>query len=314
MVVITVGNFDGVHVGHQALLARARGLAGPSGRVVALVFDPHPSAVLRPGAEPARLTAFDHRAALLIASGANEVERLEPTPALLGLSPEEFVRAKVDRFRPAHWVEGEDFHFGKARAGSVRTLEQLGLSLGFNTHVVPPVEAALSDHSLVTASSTITRWLLRHGRVRDAARVLGRPYELRGVVVQGDRRGRSIGFPTANLRCDTLLPAEGVYAGLGFLPDGRALPAAINIGTRPTFEGVGTRAEVHLIASSAPSAPPPWAPLPGIPEYGWPLRVQLLAWLRDDVRFESVPALIDQIRRDCARALDAVSPDLARAS
>ncbi len=297
---LTIGNFDGVHLGHQALVARARQRVGAGGRVVALVFDPHPMTVLRPEAAPVSLTTFGQREASLLAAGASGVERLEPTRELLGLAPEAFMRAKVDRYAPSFVVEGEDFHFGKGRAGSVATLRELGARMNFVCDVVPPVEVALSDHQIVRASSTMLRWLLSHGRVADVVRLLGRPMEIAGTVVPGDRRGREIGVPTANLDTPQVLPADGVYAGVAVLPGGRQLPAAINVGTRPTFAGVGRRLEVHVIDGRSGA----WSAIPGLPEYGWPLRVWLVSWVREDLRFDSVASLCDQMARDIARCRD----------
>jgi riboflavin kinase/FMN adenylyltransferase len=289
---LTIGNFDGVHVGHAALIRRARELAGTNGRVVAMAFDPHPMTVLRPEAGPERLTSFARRAELLVALGADEVVRLTPEADLLSKPPKEFIQWAVDRYHPQFIVEGDDFHFGRGRAGNVRTLATLGQQMNFTTDVVGPVEVALSDQLVVRASSSIVRWLVSYGRMSDAALVLGRSYELEGAVIQGDRRGREIGFPTANLSTDCLLPADGVYAGWAQLPSGDVVAAAINVGNRPTFNGEGRRLEAHFLGTS---------PLSDTADYGWTLRVHLIAWLRDDLKFESVSSLVDQIRRDCDR-------------
>ncbi|MBL8999854.1 MAG: riboflavin biosynthesis protein RibF [Phycisphaerae bacterium] len=293
---VTIGNFDGVHLGHAALIRAAREAAGQSGRVVAMAFDPHPLSRLRPGMAPARLTGFDHRAALLRSAGADEVERLEPTEALLAETPEEFIRNVVVRYRPSVIVEGDDFHFGKGRAGTPATLDVLGRAWGFRAVVVPPVEVELSDQLMVRASSSLVRWLLAHGRVRDAAIVLGRPYELRGEVVRGDQRGRTIGFPTANIATECHVPGDGVYAARATLPDGRVAAAAVNIGTRPTFAGADRRVEAHLIGVT-----------PGGAEYGWRCALSLISRLRDQVRFDSVDRLRTQLSSDVARARNLIS-------
>jgi riboflavin kinase/FMN adenylyltransferase len=292
---LTIGNFDGVHMGHIALVRRARELVGASGRVVALAFDPHPVSVLRPESAPARLTTFVRRRELLMAAACDEVVQLAPTAHLLGKSPEDFLRSVVDRYRPLYLVEGDDFRFGKARAGDVKTLAALGPSMGFEAVLVPPVEVVLSDHLVVRASSSIVRWLLLHGRVADAARVLGRPYELAGTVVRGDQVGRQLGFPTANLKTDCLPPSDGIYAATAEAPGG-CFAAAVNIGTRPTFNGKERRAEAHLMPLDRAVR----GPLP-LPEYDWPLTLRFAAWVRDDARFESVESLVEQIERDCAR-------------
>lgn len=305
---ITIGNFDGVHVGHVALVHAARRLAGPNGRVVALAFDPHPLSRLRPGHAPALLSTFEQRAAWLTEAGADSVRQLDPTPELLSLDPESFVRSKIKSYGlapGASWfVEGTDFHFGKGRAGSIATLESLGDALGFGVEVVPPVESALTDHLVVRASSSLVRWLVSQGRVRDASIVLGRAYEIRGRVTRGDQRGRTIGFPTANITTSHLLPADGVYSGLASTPRGEWLHAAVNIGTRPTFGGADRRVEAHLMLPAGGA----WAPPPSFPEYDWPITLRLVSWIRDQVRFDSPARLTDQLARDCGRARAALAP------
>jgi riboflavin kinase/FMN adenylyltransferase len=303
--VITIGNFDGVHVGHRALLARARALAGSGGRVVAMSFDPHPATVLAPGSAPARIEPFSVRRERLLAV-ADEVVTLDPRNGMLRLTPREFVAAVVERYRPTAFVEGPDFHFGAKRAGNPEVLAALGREMGFAVEIEHPVEVGLVDGSLVRASSTLARLLIGHGRVGDAACVLGRAVELRGEVTRGDRRGRQVGFPTANLTlgaewAGAVLPMDGVYAGTGVLPDGRRVDAMVNIGTRPTVAGVDHRIEAHLLQEA--SADGVWAPIRGLPEYGWAMRLELRAWLRDQVRFSGFPALVEQLHRDRARAL-----------
>jgi len=304
--VVTIGSFDGVHLGHGALVRRARaiadelGRAGARARVVALAFFPHPVSVLAPGREPALLSTFEHRSSRLRALGADDVIALEPSPEMLARTPEEFVGWLVDHHHPAAVVEGTDFHFGKGRAGSVRTLADLGKRFGFATEIVPPVEVALTDQTIVTASSTITRWVVEHGRVRDAARVLGRPYALSGTVVRGDRRGRTIGFPTANIETIQAIPGDGVYAGIAILPDGRRMPAAVHVGPRSTFGRENRTVEAYIMDWAGPEAE-------GGAEYGWPITVEFIAWLRGQVRFDSVDALVAQIRRDVNRARSAIA-------
>ncbi|HVU63213.1 MAG TPA: riboflavin kinase [Phycisphaerales bacterium] len=303
---VTVGTFDGVHVGHRALVRRARDIADrrPGARVVALVFDPNPLVVLRPEAAPPLLSTFEQRSAWLKAAGADEVVRLEPTPELLGETPEQFVDRTVASLRPIAFVEGNDFRFGRARAGTNAVLAELGRSRGFQVEVVQPVTAALNDHQIAPARSTTVRWLLSNGRVGDAATVLGRPYELHGVVVQGDRRGRTIGFPTANVRVSTMVPADGVYAAAATLPDGRELPAAVSIGTKPTFGERERAVEAFLLQPGQRGAK--WATIAGLPEYGWMLRLRLVAWVREQVRFHSLEALLEQMERDCDRCEEIV--------
>lgn len=291
---ITIGNFDGVHLGHAALVRAASHVAV---RSIALVFDPHPASILAPDRVPPRLSTFQQRERWLRSLGVSEVHRLEPTRDFLAQSPEAFLTTMIERYHPKFIVEGPDFCFGRNRSGTVGTLCELGPSLGFETLIVPPVEHALEDLTLVKVSSSTIRWLLSHGRVRDAARLLGRPYQLTGTVVQAEQRGRTIGFPTANLAAEQLLPADGVYAGVGILPDGCRLPAAISIGTKPTFHAQHHRTvEAHLLLNSGTTL------VPGVSsEYGWPLALDLIAWLREQARFASLPVLIDQLHRDCDR-------------
>lgn len=297
--IVTIGNFDGVHVGHAALVARARSEADAlgGGPVVAMAFDPHPASVLRPGREPARLTSFERRAELLRELGADEVVRLEPTRALLENDPEAFLRWLMERSPPTAVVEGDDFRFGRGRAGDSATLQALGQRFGFDVHIVEPVEVALTDQTIVRASSTATRWLIAHGRVRDASVMLGRWYELKGVVVQGDRRGRELGFPTANIETGQLLPADGVYAGEAELDDGSVYVAAVSVGTKPMFGGRERTLEAHLL--DAPQTPD--GRIEGLDEYGWVVRVRLMGWVRDQTKFGSVAELVSQIGRDCER-------------
>lgn len=327
--VVTIGNFDGVHVGHAALVARAREVAarldhekdpglnahshansGPRTIVAVMTFDPHPASILRPGSEPPRLTTFAQRERLLMDLGADEVIRLSPTTLLLGEDPETFMRWVLDQADTRAVIEGDDFRFGKGRKGDHKTLTDLGARLGFTVEIVEPVEAALTDQTIVRASSTIVRWLVERGRVRDAAAVLGRPYAFSGEVVEGDRRGRTIGYPTANIKAQQLLPADGVYAGWALLDDGRRLKAAVSVGTKPMFDGVGRTAEAYLIDAPLERATgnvnsikqgEDWGRIEGLSEYGWNIQIELVAWVRDQSRFDSIQGLIDQIARDCTK-------------
>lgn len=318
--VIIVGNFDGVHIGHAELVRRARAIASNPAhgqlRVIALTFDPHPMTRLRPEAAPPPIASFARRAELLRALGVDDVVRIEPTADVLNRTAEQFVRSVVEAYRPAVFVEGMDFRFGRGRAGDIALLSDMGKSLGFAVEAVPPVEVMLDDQTIVPASSTMTRWLIRHSRVRDAAAMLGRPHELTGLVVTGDRRGRTIGFPTANLKTDDLKPGAGVYAAIARLQDGRSWPAAVNVGSRPTFAGIDIRVEAHLLtdadaSAASPTDPPRWKALPSLPEYGWALRLELVGWVRDQVKFDSADRLVTQIKRDRARVASIVRDYLA---
>lgn len=292
--VITIGNFDGVHLGHAALVSAARRVAersalGHSGpAVTVLSFDPSPITLLQPGKAPPRLSQFTQREQWLRRAGADDIVALRPTPGLLDLTAERFLNTLVEQYRPVAIVEGPDFRFGRARGGSIALLRELESRFGYETIVVDPVEAVLSDQNLVRVSSTLVRWLLMHGRVRDAMVLLGRPYELRCQVVRGDRRGRTIGVPTANLdQLDQLLPGDGIYAGLAERPDGRRFPAAISVGTKPTFGQHPRTCEAHLLGYSGP-----------LDDYGWTIRLEFHHWLRDQLIYHEVDALIDQLQRD----------------
>ncbi|MEM0982956.1 MAG: bifunctional riboflavin kinase/FMN adenylyltransferase [Planctomycetota bacterium] len=304
---VSIGTFDGVHVGHRALIEAARAEVGPGGRVVVLAFEPHPATVLSHRPAPPRLTSWLERDRLIRSAGADEVRALDPRSGLLELSAAEFIDHVVAEFRPSVLVEGTDFRFGSHRDGSIETLRELGHDRGFELRVVPDLEVILADGSPRRASSTLLRELLGQGRVRDAAAVLGRRYAIDGEVIQGDRLGRQVGVPTANIAFETLPPADGVYAARALLPDGRDLAAAVNVGERPTVNGVDLRVEAHLLGlpTSFDGDGTPdqrWRTLHEIPEYGWPLRIEFVGRLRDQVKFGSIDELVGQLRRDCARA------------
>lgn len=305
--VVTLGNFDGVHLGHQALLSAARTRAdasGQRGKVIAAAFAEHPATILRSKKLAPPITPFEQRADLLRKHGADEVIPIHPTPELLALTPEAFIDSFISEHQPNAIVEGDDFRFGKGRAGDTETLRDLANKHNVETIIVDEVDVGLTDQLVVRCSSTITRWLLDQGRVADAAIVLGRPHQLAGTVVQGDRRGRTIGFPTANLQTDALPPADGIYAGFATLEDGAVWPAAISIGTKPTFDGDERAVEAYLCGWNGPAGPA------SDNEYGWTCTLDLIAWIRGQVRFESVATLVEQIERDVdqiLRCLDTLS-------
>ncbi len=291
--VITIGNFDGVHLGHVALLQRARQLGQEHcWPVRAITFDPHPATTLRPGNGPANLTSRSERIEALRAAGADQVEVLASTAELLSLGPEQFLRQIVGRHAPAALVEGPHFRFGKDRAGDVHTMKSLGPRLGFDVDVIDRVHVSLCDQCLVPVSSSLVRWLLVHGRVGDAARCLGRPYRLSGRVVTGDRQGTSIGFPTANIEpqacMNRLIPGNGVYAGMAHLSDGSVYPAAVSVGHKPTFDGQHRVVEAHLLDFNGDL-------------YGSDVAIDFSRWLRDQQPFPGVQALCHQLYRDKAQ-------------
>src|SRR5262245_10395536 len=230
--VVTIGNFDGVHLGHQALVAeskrQAKALGGPA---VAVTFDPHPLKLLRPEAFQPLLTTIDHRAEWLHKSGADHVVALATSPALLALSAREFFeRIVVADLDARSLVEGFNFFFGKGREGDLDTLRQFAHEAGRKLTVMPPV--ALDGRPV---SSSRVRDELLAGRAEAATKLLGRPYRIAGVVATGQRRGQTLGFPTANLHgVETIIPGNGVYVVQVWL-GGLAHPAAANVGPNPTF-------------------------------------------------------------------------------
>ncbi len=262
---------------------------------------------LNPDHAPQSIEAFPERRRRLLEAGTDEVIGLTPTPKLLSQSPQSFVDHLVDVYQPGVIVEGHDFHFGKRRAGTPTVLRELAGLRGVEVEIVRPVEVALTDQSIVIASSTITRWLLGNGRVRDAAFVLGRMHELVGEVVRGDQLGRTIGFRTANVKTESMLPRDGVYGAVVTLPDGSRVGGAVNVGGRPTVQGTDRRAEVHLLARDGSAL----ALDADLPEYGWPVTVALVGWVRDQVRFDSVETLAGQLSRDVKRVAGMVEPLLS---
>jgi riboflavin kinase / FMN adenylyltransferase len=284
--VVAVGNFDGVHCGHQALVHQARNLAGSlNARLTILGFDPHPLQLLAPEKFQPPLTTIDERAALLRAAGADGVVILQTDLDLLNLAPEAFFdQILVQRFRLKGLVEGFNFRFGHDRAGSVNTLRALCGEIGVVLQVVKPFQ--LDD---VIVSSSRVRDALTAGDVGHAARLLNRCYRLRGTVVAGARRGRTIGFPTANLDdVHTLLPADGVYAAR-VCDNDSAWPAALNIGPNPTFGEGARKIEAHLIGFAGDL-------------YGRSLTVEFVERLRGTRRFSDAADLVEQLRQDVERA------------
>jgi riboflavin kinase / FMN adenylyltransferase len=281
--VIAPGNLDGVHLGHRALLQAARRHATARGwQTRALTFDPHPSAVVDPAHAPAMLTAHPRRAELLRAVGADDVILQPFTPAFAALSPDEFI-AWLGSLGARGLVVGPDFRFGQKRAGDVALLQARGAERGFFVHVEPPVRL-----DGVRVSSSAIRDALQAGDVELAARMLGRAHELSGTVIEGDRRGRTLGFPTANLQAEPVLaPSDGVYAVVARVGS-RVVPAVANLGLRPTF-GAGRSVEVHLFDFAQDI-------------YGQALRVAFVGRVRGVAKFSGVAELTAQITKDCASA------------
>jgi riboflavin kinase/FMN adenylyltransferase len=287
-VVVALGNFDGVHLGHQAVLRRAveegrkRGL-----RVVAATFDPHPRAVLRPGGQPKLLTTLELRREALMRYGADAVWEIPFDEELSRKSPEEFVLdVLVGEIGAEAVVVGENFRFGHRAVGALADLERIMRSSGGEAYGV----AVRSEGSECGISSTRIRRLVAGGEVEEAAKLLGRPYLLRGEVVVGDRRGRSIGYPTANVSVDpaVIVPARGVYAG--FVGVGKDVHAACtNVGVAPTFERGESRVEAYLLDFQGDL-------------YGRVVDVSFAQRIRPETRFSGVEALKEQIARDVEEA------------
>ena len=284
---MSIGNFDGIHLGHRKLLeladrTRAR---SESGRVAIVTFEPHPLTVLRPELAPPRLTPPHTKAALLEWAGVDDYVILPPKQEVLNLTAEDFWAILRDEARPAHLIEGNTFTFGKGRGGTMDRLREWSARSRIALDVVAPVEAVLLDMTVVPVSSSLIRWLVANGRMRDAAICLARPYALHGEVVRGFGRGRQLGIPTANLHCDDqLVPADGVYAGRCTI-DGQSYAAAVSIGSLPTFEERKFQVEAHLIGYDGDL-------------YGRAIDVELLDWVRDQWKFNGVDALKQQIARD----------------
>jgi riboflavin kinase / FMN adenylyltransferase len=283
---VAVGNFDGVHVGHAAIVGRLRAAAARHGvSAVVLTFDPHPASILRPEQAPLPLTTPARRAELLLALGVNAVCVQPADAALMALEAEAFYAGVLrGRFAARAIVEGQDFRFGARRRGDVAMLATLCGRDGVELDVVPPV---VIDGEAV--SSSRIRTLVAAGRVAEAHTLMTAPYRLTGAVVVGARRGGTIGFPTANLAgIATLLPALGVYAAVAHV-DGVAVPAAVHVGPNVTFGETSVSVEAHLIGFAGDL-------------YGRPLDVDFLDRVRDTRRFSSVEDLKAQLADDVAAA------------
>ncbi len=294
--VVSVGNFDGVHLGHAHVLREARATAVrlDVDTVVAVTFDPHPMAVLRPEHAPPTLTSMPTRARLLEETGVDAVLVLPFSREIAGWSPEEFVdRVLVETLHARAVVVGANFRFGERAAGDVATLRQAGTSRDFETVGVP------LDGGPQVWSSTYVRQCLATGDVAGATEALGRPFTVRGVVVEGDKRGRELGYPTANVPIPPVdaAPADGVYAGwLTRLDTGERYPAAISVGTNPTFAGErARRVESYVLDRD------------DLELYGVEVAVAFVERLRGMEKFESVDALLETMHDDVRRAREVLT-------
>ena len=286
--IVTIGAYDGVHLGHQAVIdeVRSRARAQECASVV-VTFDRHPAYVVRPDTAPLQLTDLDQKLELLEATGVGYTLVIHFDEQRSAESAEDFVtQVLVETLRTRCVVVGHDFHFGHGRTGDVALLSQMGRGLGFDVIGMHLVGVVGGEGPV---SSTRIRELLQAGSVREAATLLGRPHEVRGPVERGDNRARALGFPTANVAVppEILLPADGIYAGWYRRPDGSTLPAAISLGRRPTFypEGGPRLLEAHVLDFNGDL-------------YGEAARVRFADRIRDEVRFDSADELVEQVNRD----------------
>jgi len=295
--IMALGNFDGFHAGHQAVARRAIELARAQGRpAIIATFDPHPMRLFRPETPWFRLTTLDQRERLFAKAGADAMLVFDFTRELAALDPPSFVRLLAD-WGVAGVVTGEDFTFGRDRLGNIATLAELGAGIGVTAQAVAPVTSPGGE----IISSTRIRHALQSGDCATATRLLTRPYAIEGVVQHGDKLGRTIGFPTANVDMGHYLrPAYGIYAVRGLLADGRILDGAANLGIRPSFDPPKELLEPHFF-DFAESL------------YDQVIEVQMIHFLRPEAKFDGLDALMAAIAQDCndARQILAGTPHLA---
>ncbi len=285
--VIALGNFDGFHAGHQAVVGRAVRHAQDEGRpAIVATFDPHPVRFFKPDAAPFRLTTLDQRQELFAAAGADAMLVLPFDAALAGTSAEDFItELLLGRYGAKGVVTGADFVFGKGRGGNVVTLADHARRLGFFTEMVSPVDA---DDAVI--SSSRIREALQAGDCATAAHLLTRPFTVRGIVQHGDKNGRLLGFPTANIDMGNYLrPRYGIYAVTGRLPDGRMLKGAANLGIRPSFDPPKELLEPHFFDFAEDL-------------YGQEIDVAFHAFIRPEAKYDGMDALMAQIAADCDEA------------
>ena len=289
----TIGVFDGVHVGHQEVFRMVRVVADRLDVASAVVtFDSHPAHVVRPRSAPRLLTTLEQKLELIDAQGIDYAYVVHFDAERAGTRPDVFVeQVFVDALHAKAIVVGEDFHFGRGRSGNVDALRKIGEEWGFEVHALELIQH--SDEAREPVSSTKIRRALAGGDVARAALMLGRPYEVRGTVQEGDRRGQLIGFPTANIPVTKMMawPADAVYAGWCDLPDGSRHPCAINIGRRPTFYEHAEQSllEAHLIDFDGDL-------------YGVQVAVSCVAFLRSERKFEGIDQLAIQLKKDVDNA------------
>ncbi|MFD4661215.1 bifunctional riboflavin kinase/FAD synthetase [Kitasatospora sp. NPDC058444] len=290
--VVTIGSFDGVHRGHQLIIGRAVERARELGiPAVVVTFDPHPREVIRPGSHPPLLAPHPRRAELIAELGVDAVLVLPFTTEFSKESPETFVRqVLVDALHARVVIEGPNFRFGHRAAGDVALLGELGRADDFEVEVID-LQVCGTAGDGEPFSSSLTRRLVESGDMAGAGEVLGRPHRVEGVVVRGAQRGRELGYPTANVETvpHSAIPADGVYAGWLTAQDER-MPAAISVGTNPTFDGTARTVEAYAIDRV------------GLDLYGLHVAVDFLAYLRGMEKFDSIDALLDRMADDVKRA------------
>jgi len=307
--ILTIGNFDGVHLGHQQVLTAAKQTAmEKKAELIAMTFEPHPVFVLRPEKVLKVLTPLKLKKHLLAEFGLDYLIVLKDSSEFFNLSPRDFTEQfLVKKIRPAIVVEGEDFHFGAGRSGNIHTLRNLGAERGFMVSVIESKVAKLSIGRAVKISSTMIRNLLETGKVADAAVALTRPYRLIGQIVPGHGKGKQLGFPTANLGpTGQIMPAEGVYAGFVDTADSeeqvctakQKIPAAFSIGRSTTY-GPDNRltVEAHLLTENVGDLLGKW------------MAMGFVKRLRSQIKFDSEKELADQIAKDCEKAKEILATE-----
>lgn len=317
MQAVLVGNFDGVHRGHQALIRAARERVGRAGRVVAFTLEPHPAVVLGRPALP-RLTPLDERLERLLEAGADHALRLEVNRGFLEQSPADFLGALHATHPFASLIIGPDFRFGKGQAGDGDRAREIGRALGFGVDQQPSFVLNSDKYGSIEPRSSKIKEDLAAGRLERAALALGRPFGLRASVIPGAREARTLGFPTANLDCQgRCLPPEGVYIGRGrVMGQGgegpQWHPVAIHHGPRPSHSGLGASVEaVFLHPSGVPLQPPE---IPPVGEYGWRAEIEFASFKRPIEKFSDLASLIAAIGDDARAAGTAWSATAATGS
>ena len=292
--IVCIGNFDGVHIGHAAMLNTARRTAeGLNLPLLVITFDPHPLSILRPDISRPYISTIEQRLKLIGQFKPDVAWLITPDREFLNISREHFEQDILNRqLHARRLVEGRSFTYGRGALGNIQTLRESGATSGWEVIEIPTGQAVLCDRTLVDVSSSLVRWLISHGRMQDAAVLLGRPYAMSGRIIHGQGRGGSVlGYPTINIASDQLIPADGVYAGSAMIDD-RRFPAAVSVGTNPTFGNSERTVEAFLLDCNDNL-------------YDCHVELAITHWLRDQERFPSVELLSRQIGRDvaCVRRL-----------